>query len=132
MKPFPAMARAGSALALFALSGCYYIGPVYYPYGYYPAVPTTATQHGVAAQDYGYPNGADAQNIPPQSPGGLAYVYPAPVYVTPAYYPAYYPPYPWYVWPGWWGPSVSFGFGYWGGGHSHWGGHGGHGGGHSH
>jgi hypothetical protein len=22
--------------------------------------------------------------------------------------------YPWYGWPGWWGPSVSFRFGYWG------------------
>jgi len=130
MKPFPATARAGSALALLALSGCYYVGPGYYPYGYYPAVPAVATQHEVPAQDYSFPNGADAQNIPPASPGEPAFVSPTPMYVAPAYYPAYYPPYyppyPWYGWPGWWGPSVSFSFGYWGGGH------GGHGGGHSH
>ncbi len=140
MKPFPATARAGSALALLALSGCYYVGPGYYPYGYYPAVPTDATQRAVPAQGYGLPNGADAQNIPPASQGGAAYVSSAPMYVAPAYYPAYYAPYPWYGWPGWWGPSVSFSFGYWGGGHGHWGGHGGHwsgghgghGGGHGH
>lgn len=92
MKPFPAMARAGSAVALLALSGCYYVGPGYYPYGYYPAVvPAVATQHEVPAQGYGYPNGADAQNIPPASPGEPAYVSPVPVHVAPAYYPAYYP-----------------------------------------
>jgi hypothetical protein len=132
MKPFPATARAGSALALLALSGCYYVGPGYYPYGYYPAVPTVATQREVPAQGYGFPNGADAQNIPPASPGEPAYVSPAPMYGAPVYYPAYYSPYSWYGWPGWWGPSVSFSFGYWGGGHGHWGGHGGHGGGHGH
>jgi predicted small lipoprotein YifL len=92
MKPFPATARAGSAVALLALSGCYYVGPGYYPYGYYPAVPTVATQHEVPVQGYGLSNGADAQNISPASPSGLAYVSPAPMYVAPAYYPAYYPP----------------------------------------
>jgi hypothetical protein len=137
MKPFPATARAGSTVVLLALSGCYYVYPGYYPYGYYPngyypAVPTVATQHEVPAQRYGLSNGADAQNIPPASPSEPAYVFPAPMYVAPAYYPAYYPPYPWYGGPGWWGPSVSFNFGYWGGGHGHWGGHGGHGGGHGH
>src|SRR5205809_221468 len=68
MKPFPATARAGSALALLALSSCYYVGPGYYPYGYYPAVPAVSTQHEVPAQGYGLSNGADAQNIPPASP----------------------------------------------------------------
>src|ERR1700751_3080260 len=92
MKLFPATARAGSALALLALSGCYYVGPGYYPYGYYPAVPTVATQHEVPAQGYGLPNGADAQNIPPASPGGPAYVSPAPMYVAAGFFPAYYPP----------------------------------------
>ncbi|MEM5372745.1 hypothetical protein V4C53_42980 [Paraburkholderia azotifigens] len=124
MKPFPAMARAGSVLALVALTGCYYVGPGYYPYGYYAAAPTVISQHEGPAQDYGFPNGADAQNVPPASPGEPAYIAPAPMYVAPAYYPAYYPPYLWYGWPGGWGPSVSFSFGYWGGGH------GGHGGGH--
>jgi hypothetical protein len=92
MKPFPATARAGSALALLALSGCYYVGPGYYPYGYYPAVRAVATRHEVPAQGYGLSNGADAQNIPPASPSEPAYVFPAPMYVAPAYYPAYYPP----------------------------------------
>jgi hypothetical protein len=54
MKPSPATARAGSAVALLALSGCYYVPPGYYPYGYYPAVPTVATQHEVPAQGYRY------------------------------------------------------------------------------
>jgi hypothetical protein len=125
MKPFPATARAGSTLALLALSGCYYVGARYYPYGYYyPAVPTDATQRTVLAQGYGLANGADAQNIPPASQGGAAYVSSAPMYVAPAYYPAYYAPYPWYGWPGWCGPSVSFSFGYGGGGRGHWDGHG--------
>ncbi|MGF6966634.1 hypothetical protein OKW43_003662 [Paraburkholderia sp. WC7.3g] len=92
MKPFAATARAGSAVALLALSGCYYVGSGYYPYGYYPAVPTVATQHEVPAQGYGLPNGADAQNIRPASPGEPSHVAPAPMYVAPAYYPAYYPP----------------------------------------
>jgi hypothetical protein len=53
MKPFPATARAGSTLALLALSGCYYVGARYYPYGYYyPAVPTDATQRTVLAQGW--------------------------------------------------------------------------------
>ncbi|MGF6267009.1 hypothetical protein OKW49_008003 [Paraburkholderia youngii] len=116
MNPFLATARAGSALALFALSGCYCVG---YPYGYYPAVPTAATQRDVPAQGYGYPNGADAQKIPPGSPGEPAHVFPSPRYVAPASYPAYYPAYPWYGWPGWWWPPVSFSFGYWSGGHDH-------------
>jgi len=101
-------------------------GPGYYPYGYYPAVPAVATQHEVPVHGSGFPNGADAQNIPPASPGAPAYVSPAPVYVAPAYYHACYPPYPWYAWPVWWGPSVSFSFGYWAGGSGHWGGHRGH------
>lgn len=136
MQPSPATARASGAVALLALSGCYY--PYgYFPYGYYPAAPAYATQREVPAQGYGLANGADAQNIPPASQGAAGYVAPAPMYVVPAYYPAYYPPYPWYGWPGWWVPSVSFSFGYWGGGHGHWGGHGGHwggghGGGHGH
>jgi hypothetical protein len=29
MKPFLATAHAGSALALLAMSGCYYVGPGY-------------------------------------------------------------------------------------------------------
>lgn len=127
MGSFPAAMRAGSALALFALSGCYYVGPGYYPYGYYPygyypAVPAYATQREVPVQGSGLANGADAQNIPPASQGAAAYVYPAPMYIAPAYYPPYYAPYyppyyapyPWYGSPGWWGPSVSFRFGYWG------------------
>ncbi|GAB7521499.1 hypothetical protein [Paraburkholderia sp. 2C] len=114
---FPAAMRVSSAVALLALSGCYYVGYYpygYYPYGYYPAVPAYATQREVPVQSYGLANGADAQNIPPASQRGAAYVYPVPVYVAPAYYPPYYAPYPWYGWPGWWGPSVSFRFGYWG------------------
>jgi hypothetical protein len=123
MGPSAAAVRAVSAAALLALYGCYYVGPGYYPYGYYPygyypAVPAYATQREVPVPGSGLANGADAQNIPPASQGAAAYVYPVPVYVAPAYppyyAPAYYAPYPWYGWPGWWGPSVSFRFGYWG------------------
>jgi hypothetical protein len=57
-----------------------------------------------------------------------AYIAPAaPVFVAPAYYSV---PYPYYGWPVWRGPSVSLGFGYWGGccrgwrGRGYWGHHG--------
>jgi len=154
--------RAVAALALSGvLSGCYYYAPYgYYPgYGYYsgypagyPAVPTAATQQEIpvgpngtsdvpydvaqssAQTQFTMPaNGAATPALPP------GYYDAAPVYAAaPAYYPVAYPVYPYgypyYGWPGWWGPSISLSFGYWGGccgghygywGHrGYWGGHG--------
>jgi hypothetical protein len=79
MKRFLATARAGSALALLALSGCYHVGPGYYPYGYYPVVPAYATQRELPVQGYGMANGADAKNIAPASRGAATCVSPAPM-----------------------------------------------------
>ncbi|MEZ0605281.1 hypothetical protein ACAX43_24415 [Paraburkholderia sp. IW21] len=139
----PRIAQAGIALTgaacMLTLSGCYY------PYGYYPGyypyyatVPAAGAQREVPVGTAGDPASqqqqqaqaaqqaqANSQTLPP------AYVVaqPPPVYVAPAY-PAYYPPpvYPaYYGYPGWYGPSVSIGFGfggYWGRGHGGWGGHG--------
>ncbi|NYH13010.1 hypothetical protein [Paraburkholderia bryophila] len=142
----------GGAVCVLTLSGCYY------PYGYYPGayspyyatVPAGATQQdlGVAQNDpaaiqqqqqlqaqQAQSQARSAQQLPPAT-YATAVVPPPPVYVAPAY-PAYYPPpvypaYPAYYggYPGWYGPSVSIGFGfggYWGGrggwgggGHGHW------------
>ncbi|WP_144145986.1 hypothetical protein [Paraburkholderia sp. BCC1884] len=141
-----------SAACVLALSGCYY--PYgYYPGGYYPyyaTVPAGATQQAVPvgpgpADQYGAQQDpqqgqaqpqaqAQYQQAQPNPPATYAVAAP-PVYAAPVY-PAYYPPplYPaYYGYPGWYGPSVSIGFGfggYWGGGHGGggWGG-GGHGGG---
>ncbi len=136
----PRLARTGMALAgavgVLTLSGCYY--PYgYYPAGYYPAgyspyyatVPANATQQAVPVGQ-GDPSAAPqqqqaqaAQQIPPATYAVAAPpVYAAPVY--PAYYPPPYPAY--YGYPGWYGPSVSIGFGFGGYccGHGGWGGHG--------
>lgn len=131
-------ASAGAAVVLLALSGCYY----YPPYGYAPyssyspyyagAVPAAGTQQETsvyqtqqAAQSTwtAPPNPAPAAIPDAQYPGSLTATPPvvvaAPMWpVWPAYYPAYpawpaYYPYP--AW-GWGAPSISFGFGYWGGG----------------
>ncbi|WP_434106699.1 hypothetical protein [Paraburkholderia caffeinilytica] len=129
------------AVCVLTLSGCYY------PYGYYPGaypyyaygtVPATDVQREVPVGTADDPATsqqqqaqasqqarANAQTQPPT----YAVAQP-PVYVAPAY-PVYYPPpvYPaYYGYPGWYGPSVSIGFGfggYWGGrggwgGHGHW------------
>jgi hypothetical protein len=119
----------GGAVCVLSLSGCYY--PYgYYPAGYYPyyaTVPATATQQEIPA---GQADSSTAQQQQPetgqQSPPPTYAVAAPPVYVAPAY-PAYYPPvYPaYYGYPGWYGPSVSIGFGFGG----YWGGHGG---GHGH
>ncbi|NPT54975.1 hypothetical protein [Paraburkholderia elongata] len=143
---FPRISHTGLALAgavcVLTLSGCYY--PYgYYPGGYYPyyaTVPAGATQQDMqvgppdsqAAQQAQQQSSAQrAQNTQPYPPT-YAVAAPPPVYVAPAY-PVYYPPpvYPaYYGYPGWYGPSVSIGFGfggYWGGGHGGHGGWGGHG-----
>src|SRR5690349_7678683 len=161
MKPLDATLRAASAVAALALSGvlsgCYYYAPYgYYPgYGYYPAypaVPTAATQQEMPVGP------GDPAQTQFTMPGDNASYPAAPGYDTtvayaaaPAYYPVAYPVYPYgypyYGWPGWWGPSISLSFGYWGGccgghygywghrgywgGHGYWGhGHGYYGGGH--
>lgn len=136
---FSRLSRTGvalcSAVCVLTLSGCYY--PYgYYPGGYYPyyaTVPAGAAQQEVQVGQAGSQGTqqqqqalAAQQNPPPTY--AVAAVPPPPVYVAPAY-PAYYPPpvYPaYYGYPGWYGPSVSIGFGfggYWGG-HGGWGGHG--------
>ena len=134
-------ASAGAAVALLALSGCYY----YAPYGYAPyssyspyyagAVPAAGTQQETSVYQTqqsaqstwtAAPNPAPAAIPDAQYPGSLTATPPvvvaAPVWpVWPAYYPAY-PAWPaYYSYPAWgWGaPSISFGFGYWGGG-GHW------------
>jgi hypothetical protein len=154
MSPLSAITRFASAVAVLALSGCYY--PYgYYPYGYngyYATVPASATQTAVPLTASGEPAPAVDQRgqIPAPPPPSVTtsgsyavpsapytstqqvYV-PAPAPAYPAYYP--YPAYPaYYGYPAYWGPSVSIGFaGYWGGGccwGGHWGGyHGGWGGG---
>ncbi len=89
-----------AGLATVALAGCYY------PYGYYPAGGYyAATPVAPAATDPNYP--APAYNT---APAYVAPAYPAyyPAYPAPAYYPAY---------GGWWGPSVSLGFRFGGGGY---------------
>lgn len=130
----------GGMLCALSLSGCYY--PYgYYPAGYYPyygAVPANATQQAVPiGQDTsaGDPQQQQQQQqqaqAAQQSPPPTYAVAAPPVYVAPPPpYPVYYPPpvYPaYYGYPGWYGPSVSIGFGFGG----YWGGHGG-GGGHGH
>ncbi|MFM0041274.1 hypothetical protein PQR05_28265 [Paraburkholderia sediminicola] len=143
----PRLSRTGIALAgaacMLTLSGCYYpygYYPGYYPYYAYGTVPPTDVQREVAVGTAGdsatsqqqqaqaaQQARANAQSQPPS----YAVAQP-PVYVAPPYpaYPAYYPPpvYPaYYGYPGWYGPSVSIGFGfggYWGGGRGGWGGHG--------
>jgi hypothetical protein len=141
MNPFSATARVSGAAALLALSGCYYVGPGYYPYGYYgsyPPVPTDATQHSVAVPPNGAPpdyppDNHSAQQAQAAPPPQAAYAAPPPPpgYAAPGYYPAYpayypaypayYPAYPaYYGWPGWGGPAVSLHFGYWGGGGHGW------------
>jgi len=160
MKPLDATLRVGSAVAVLvlsgALSGCYYYAPYgYYPgYGYYPAyppystVPTAATlsdvpvSPGDASQPPAQAQFAMPDGSSPEAPPAYD-IAPAPAYGAPAYYPVAYPyaypyPYPYYGygWPGYWWPSVSFSFAYWGGccgGHGHygyWGHHGGYWGGH--
>lgn len=132
--PHPGIALGGVVCAL-TLSGCYYpygYYPAYYPY--YGAVPANATQQAVPlSQD---PSSAAQQQqqqaqSAQQSPPPTYAVAAPPVYVAPPPpYPVYYPPpvYPaYYGYPGWYGPSVSIGFGFGG----YWGGHGG-GGGHGH
>jgi hypothetical protein len=123
----------GGMVCAFTLSGCYY--PYgYYPAGYYPyygAVPAAGTQQAVPmGQDDSYATQQQAQGVQQSPPPTYAVAAP-PVYVAPApAYPVYYPPpvYPaYYGYPGWYGPSVSIGFGFGG----YWGGHGG-GGGHGH
>ncbi|ASV98736.1 hypothetical protein [Paraburkholderia aromaticivorans] len=127
----------GGVVCALTLSGCYY--PYgYYPAGYYPyygTVPASATQQAVPLnQDgsYAAPQQQQAQVPADQQASPPTYAVAAPpVYVAPAY-PVYYPPpvYPaYYGYPGWYGPSVSIGFGFGG----YWGGHGGgHGHGHGH
>ncbi|CAE6710700.1 hypothetical protein [Paraburkholderia haematera] len=131
---FPRISRTGlaltSAVCVLTLSGCYY--PYgYYPGGYYPyyaTVPAGATQQDVQVGPPDSQAAQRAQNTQQYPPPAYAVAAAPPVYVAPAY-PAYYPPpvYPaYYGYPGWYGPSVSIGFGfggYWGGGHG-WGGHG--------
>lgn len=143
--PQARLALTGAVCAL-TLSGCYY--PYgYYPGGYYPyyaTVPANTTQQDVQVG----PPDSQAAQLTQQQPSASAMqraqsaqqnppptytvaAVPPPVYVAPAY-PAYYPPpvYPaYYGYPGWYGPSVSIGFGfggYWGGGRGYWGGGHGH------
>jgi hypothetical protein len=118
MKTLDATSRAGGAVAVLVmsavLSGCY----SYVPYGYVPYDELPAV---TAQQQYPF-------TIPDAAASGAAvldatastslYTGPvAPVFVAPAYYPVAYPYYGWqyYGWPAWRGPSVSLGFGYWGG-----------------
>jgi hypothetical protein len=123
-----------------------YYGAAPYPAAYSTqAVPSAATQRDQALgpnnaptgpegepesadpNAYGTNNGygaAPPQGAQAQAPGPAGVYAPPPVAVAPAYYPAYpaypayYPAYYGYGWPGWWGPSVSFRFGF-GGGHHH-------------
>ncbi|MFM0344534.1 hypothetical protein [Paraburkholderia sp. RL17-347-BIC-D] len=128
----------GGAVCVLTLSGCYY------PYGYYPGgaypyyatVPAAGTQQAVPV---GQDDSSGAQQLQQQQqqqqaqtgqqgPPPTYAVAAPPVYVAPPY-PAYYPPpvYPaYYGYPGWYGPSVSIGFGFGGYccGHGGWGGHG--------
>lgn len=138
------LALCGAAGAV-VLSGCYYpygYYPGYYP-AYYATVPASAAQREVpvgAAGGVGTDPQAGQQAMQGQQgqhveqhpgssyPPATYVVAQPPVYVAPAY-PAYYPPPvypPWYGYgyPGWYGPSVSIGFGWWSGGHGH--GHGYH------
>ncbi|CAB3747263.1 hypothetical protein [Paraburkholderia humisilvae] len=116
--------------------------------GYAPAGPEAEAQGADpnandANNDGEAPPPIAQSQMPPQGPGQgpeqgpgqgpapyTVYAPPPPVAVAPAYYPpypaypAYYPypyPYPAYYGygPGWWGPSISFGFGFHGGYHHH-------------
>ncbi|KVH45983.1 hypothetical protein [Burkholderia diffusa] len=114
MNAIPAARPAVMALAMLALSGCYYTGPYGYA-PYYAPVPATVSQREIpAAPATAGPATPSTPAVPPPA-DDYAYV-PAPVYVAPAYvpYPAYYPAY----YPGWYGPPVAIGVGFWG----HWGG----------
>jgi hypothetical protein len=141
-------------LALCGAAGAVMLTGCYYPYGYYPGyypayyatVPASAAQREVpvgtvggtgtdpqagqqAMQGQQGQQGQQVEQQPGSSyPPATYVVAQPPVYVAPAY-PAYYPPPvypPWYGYgyPGWYGPSVSIGFGWWSGGHGH--GHGYH------
>jgi hypothetical protein len=120
------------------LSGCYYVGyPAYPAYPSYPVVGaaytqrefTVGTQEASSAVVSSYTTTPVAAQYPVAQP-------PVTYATYPAYYPAYpypaYPAYPYAAYPGYYGygyPSISVGFGYWGGGGCCWGGHGWHGGG---
>ncbi|AFQ50873.1 hypothetical protein [Burkholderia cepacia] len=108
MNPIPAAKPAVMALAVLALSGCYYYPGPYGYAPYYAPVPATVTQRETPV--------APASAAPAVPPPADDYYAPDPVYVAPAYvpYPAYYPAY----YPGWYGPPVTIGLGFWG----HWGG----------
>lgn len=137
------VALAGAACAL-TLSGCYYpygYYPGYYPYYAYGTVPANGAQQDVpvgTAGDSAISQQQQAQaaqqaraNSQSEPPSYAVAQPPPPVYVAPAY-PVYYPPpvYPAYYgygYPGWYGPSVSIGFGFGGhccgrgwGGRGHW------------
>ncbi|CAN7254400.1 hypothetical protein [Caballeronia sp. LjRoot31] len=124
-------------LGALSLSACYYV-----PYGYYPAYPpypgtpvvsTAQAQQEIpvapaGAPGTGYAQGYQGNDNPPPS----AYASTTPQYVAappvayapyPAYYPSYpvYAPYPAYYggygYPAYgYGPSLSVGFGWYGGG----------------
>jgi hypothetical protein len=127
------IALAGAACAL-TLSGCYYpygYYPGYYPYYAYGTVPANGAQQEVPLGTAGDSATSQQQqaraNSQSQPPSYAVAEPPPPVYVAPAY-PVYYPPpvYPaYYGYPGWYGPSVSIGFGFgccgrgWGG-RGHW------------
>lgn len=133
----PRLSRTGLTLAgavcALTLSGCYYpygYYPGYYP-GYYATVPATSAQQEAPAgpgdpyaQQQQPPQSAqqaqaNSQSAPPAYPPPPPPVYAAPAYYPPPYYPAY-PAYYGYGYPGWYGPSVSIGFGYWCCGHGGW------------
>ncbi|WP_164707842.1 hypothetical protein [Paraburkholderia phosphatilytica] len=133
----PRASWTAAAVALLALSGCYYYPYGYYPYGYSPYTTTTVAASSTRvvtpvdnASPYAPPRGVQ----PPPPVATQTYVAPAqaPVYAMSNYYnypaysawPAYYD-----AWPGWWGGwgwgggwccgAVGVGF-HWGGGHGHW------------
>lgn len=109
------------------LSGCYY----YAPYGYVPY------SEAVESSEFAFTMPSAVAGETPASnalvPTSTYIATTTPVFVAPAYYA---PTYPYYGGPAWWQPSVSVGFGYWGGccygggRHGYWGhrGYGGYGG----
>ena len=110
MKTLDGTSRAGGAVAVVVLSailsGCY----SYVPYGYVSYDELPATQPYLFTVPDAAASGAaasDATALTGTSAGAVT-----PVFVAPAYYSV---PYPYYGWPAWRGPSVSLGFGYWGG-----------------
>ena len=153
MNPKLAVSALVGALSL---SGCYYVPYGYYPPYPGPPVGTAQTQQdmpagtsgtvegGAAQGNYNPPSGdpsAQQQQQQPQSQQQQYAVALPPPPATYAPYPAYYPGYPVYApYPAYYGaypaygygyaPSVSIGFGWWGGGGCCWHGGGGwHGGG---